>query len=384
MRKNRGEEGITLIALIVTTIILIILASITIYSITSNKVIERAKKGAEIHDEKQKEELDLFNKVDNIIDSQLVSDGSKQEVIKPVSENDGLIGKVANINKSGIQNIEVNDVTYSTNVIIYNGDLILDGAKTVVGSTLENNIYEFGNKETDVAKGTEYAKNMVILKVNGNLTINEGVTVTSCKSDEGLGGAKGLLIYCEGNLTNNGTISMTARGAKAEGQNVYLWQNEDKSYEYVPAEGGAGATSASAYGGTWNPSGWYYGTAKGNDAPKALGRALAGGGSGSAYVSNQYTVKSQVGAKATSYSGGSGSGATFSAKASITGYSAEEKGGKGGNGYVDENSGYSNSGGGGAGNPGGFGYISKGVLNQVKSPEFDGINGTRRVTHNIC
>ena len=40
----------------------------------------------------------------------------------------------------------------------------------------------------------------------------------------------------------NGTISMTARGAKAEGQNVYLWKNLDGSYEYVPAVGATGAS----------------------------------------------------------------------------------------------------------------------------------------------
>ena len=33
---------------------------------------------------------------------------------------------------------------------------------------------------------------------------------------------------------------MTARGAKAEGQNVYLFKNSDDSFEYVPATGGNG------------------------------------------------------------------------------------------------------------------------------------------------
>ena len=49
-----------------------------------------------------------------------------------------------------------------------------------------------------------------------------------------------MYIYCIGTLTNNGTISMTARGAKAEGQNVYLFKNLDGTYEYVPKEGGSG------------------------------------------------------------------------------------------------------------------------------------------------
>lgn len=70
---------------------------------------------------------------------------------------------------------------------------------------------------------SEDAKNTVVLKVNWNLIINEGVTLTACKSDDGYGGPKGLMIYCTGTITNNGTISMTARGARAEGENVYLY-----------------------------------------------------------------------------------------------------------------------------------------------------------------
>ena len=33
---------------------------------------------------------------------------------------------------------------------------------------------------------------------------------------EDFGGPKGMIVYCTGTLINNGTISMTARGAKAE------------------------------------------------------------------------------------------------------------------------------------------------------------------------
>lgn len=126
-----------------------------------------------------------------------------------------------------------------------NSDLVLDGEKEVSGATLtkSNLLYEFGDKDNDVATSSSYAKNMVILKVNGNLTINNGVTVTACKSDNGYGGPKGLLIYATGSLYNNGTIDMTARGAYAVGQNVYLWNNGGSSYEYVPATGASGGAA---------------------------------------------------------------------------------------------------------------------------------------------
>ena len=55
-----------------------------------------------------------------------------------------------------------------------------------------------------------------------------------------------MIVYCTGTLTNKGNISMTARGAKATGQNVYLWRNEDESYEYVPATCAAGGVGVRA------------------------------------------------------------------------------------------------------------------------------------------
>ena len=76
---------------------------------------------------------------------------------------------------------------------------------------------------------------MIVLKVNGDLTINEEAKLTAYASKNGYGGPKGMMIYCTGTLTNNGTISMTARGAKTSGQNVYLWQNLNGEYEYIPA-----------------------------------------------------------------------------------------------------------------------------------------------------
>ncbi len=145
--------------------------------------------------------------------------------------------------------MNVNGEKYSANVIINEGNIVLDGTNNINGATLTNKVYEFGDKKTDVATVNEDAKNMVVLKVNGDLTVEEGVTLTACKSDSGYGGPKGLLIYCTGTITNNGTIDMTARGARADGQDVFIWQNEDKSYEYIPAEGAIGGNKVYC---SWN------------------------------------------------------------------------------------------------------------------------------------
>ena len=92
------------------------------------------------------------------------------------------------------------EVIYSLNLIRHVGDMVLDGNQTYEGSTLTSNIYEFGS-QSDVATASSYAQNTVVLKVEGNLTINEGVTLTSVKSTRtDMDGPKGMFIYCTRNF----------------------------------------------------------------------------------------------------------------------------------------------------------------------------------------
>lgn len=144
-----------------------------------------------------------------------------ESLLNAIKENDFINGKYE---------IIVNDETYNTKVYNFNEDINIT-ADTVFGI------------EEDVGTENDYAQNMIVLKINGDLTIDEGTTLTTYASKDGYGGPKGMMIYCTGTLTNNGTVSMTARGAKAEGENVYLWQNLDNSYEYIPAVGATGGES---------------------------------------------------------------------------------------------------------------------------------------------
>ena len=152
------------------------------------------------------------------------------------ASSESLLKAVEEYNKgNGKYTVTVSDQTYNLKMYNIQGNL-------KIGS---NVIATMGN-ESDVAQGTEeaqMAKNMVVLKVNGDLTIKEGAKLTSYASKDGYGGTKGMLVYCTGTITNNGEISMTARGAYAEGQNVYLWKNTDGNYEYVPKIGAIGAES---------------------------------------------------------------------------------------------------------------------------------------------
>ena len=136
---------------------------------------------------------------------------------------------------------------YNTDTIVYDGNLTFDGTeKNINNISLSETTYSIGDAANDAGTSSADAKRMVVLKVKGDLTIDSGVTITACANSSGYGGPKGLFIYCTGTLTNNGTIDMTARGAKGAGENVYLYKNSDDTYEYVPevgAEGGEGVRS---------------------------------------------------------------------------------------------------------------------------------------------
>ena len=238
-----------------------------------------------------------------------VSTGS----FEPVSINDGMIKKISELTNSGVQNIVANGKIYSADVIVYNGNLVLDGNEISIATLsqiqdngITKNVYEFGNKDTDVAKMNscdrlEEAKNAVVLKVNGNLTINENNILTSCKSDSGHGGPKGLFIYCTGTLTNNGEVSMTARGAMAAGEDIYLWKNTNETYEIIPATGARRLDSNI-------PS---TGVKEGAQGNNGAGRGTGSGGQGGYMTNgNNGSSNSYIGASTsgTSYAGGNGTG----------------------------------------------------------------------------
>lgn len=248
----------------------------------------------------------------------------KIEISSIVTKSESILQELSNITESGEQTITVRGfdnegnkdiVHYSLNIINFskeeleNGKLVLNGEKEVKGATLVNKQYEFGNvndvgNEETGANG--YAKNTVVLKVDGDIEISQNVIVTSVKSENGYGGPKGMIIYCTGKIINNGTISMTERGAKAVGKNVYLWKNANetdktKQYEYIPAVGGNGGGSVNGYTGPVGVTG-----ANGSNGIK---RGTGGGASGAStggYISGRYP--SGKGANGSSYSGGSGGG----------------------------------------------------------------------------
>ena len=242
---------------------------------------------------------------------------SSNEVVKT---GDSILSILAdNTLTEGYYKFRVNNVDYSVDLIV------IDGDQTITADT------KYGDLE-DCASGTEttdMAKKMVVVKVNGDYTVNSGVKVEpNFHSD--YGGPKGFVLYVTGTLTNNGTINNN-HGAYAEGQDVYLWKNGDDSYEYVPAVGGAGGVLTGATDKT-----------NGTNGESGSNRSTGGGGSG-ATRSSKHVGSGSAG---TSYSGGSGGAAAWS----YDGGDALPNGGQGGTPTVT----LTTSQGSGAGNPAGL------------------------------
>ena len=160
-----------------------------------------------------------------------------------VPVRDDLLTAVAMINNTGLKKVKVigqvnseteiyDEVKYSLNTTVYEGNMILDGKTDYPGITRSATTYSVGSS-SDVGTANSYAQNTVVLKVVGDLTINSDVTLTSVIGTNG--GPKGLIVYCTGTLYNYGNISMTNRGAYAEGENVYLYKEKTGNYQYVPA-----------------------------------------------------------------------------------------------------------------------------------------------------
>lgn len=135
---------------------------------------------------------------------------------------ESILKGIEKIKESGNQTIKVNGRNYNMNIYYYNGNQIWNENKT------------FGSI-SDVATASTEANNMVVVKVDGDLEIANNVTIQPYHNN--YGGPKGFLIYCTGRLTNNGKI-INNYGAKATGEDVYLWKNNSGNYEFVPAIGG--------------------------------------------------------------------------------------------------------------------------------------------------
>lgn len=181
-----------------------------------------------------------------------------------------------------------------------------------------------------------------VVKQYTSVTINVGHTVTTTNR------CKGLWIYCLGDVTINGTLTMTARGAAATGSNVTNAYSASKAgvdtlfrINDVGSSGGSGSGRSTRSGST------------GNNGSSTVGVGLVqlttgGGGSGGGPSS----AAAGSGGTGTSYGGGTGGGATFGSACDAGDDPAFNGSNYGASGGVSSTSGPS-WGGAGTGNPGG-------------------------------
>lgn len=178
--------------------------------------------------------------------------------------------------------------------------------------------------------------------VRGNLTIDSGqIFIPSARK-------LFVCIYVTGNLTVNGTIAMTGRGANhsATGSNLAAGNIRIATGTFS-AVVNPQVSSAGAAGGS-SPGNSSAGNVGGTGTAGQTGGGGTGGNARSAANGNQ------AGAAGTSFSGGPGSGAMIDSAGSTTGVAASADGAKGGNGGPAS----SVAAGAGAGNPGGTGVNS--------------------------
>lgn len=250
------------------------------------------------------------------------------------------------------------------------------GTLSIAGQSLGSYDYVVKNSSQTVSSfsssdwftSTEDSSSSFIF-VNGNLTIDSGQTfIPSVRK-------LFTVLYVNGDLTVNGTISMTGRGANhsATGSNISASEIRIANGTYsgvtnpnVPASGGSGAVSATSTSGS----------VLGNNGTNGVNGATGGGGSGGVRNNNAVgTSISGAGADGTCFSGGSGGGGVWSNGGATAG-SGSSNGGAGGNGVIVA----------GSNNPTAFGGAGNplGTASGTYSSEFFAANGTGGILIIIC
>lgn len=182
---------------------------------------------------------------------------------------------------------------------------------------------------------------LLAVRVRGNLTINAGATLTAAARK------LGLLVFVDGNVTVNGTLDMSARGANhsATGSNVSafnvrIYEATDAADNVLPGAGAAGGARQT-------------GTNNGNPGTAGANGQCGGGGGGGCRLGT--SANSGAGAAGTAFGGGGGGGGEHGT--SGVAQDAAASGGAGGDAAISDKS---RAAGGGAGNAGGAAAFDNG------------------------
>lgn len=113
MKKTRKTEGITLVALVITIILLLILAGITINSLVGSGLFEKAQLAKEKTDASQTDENEKLKEYEDILNGQI--DGSRDTETVSREEYDKLKNKVEQLEtnyKNKVEQLETELINY--------------------------------------------------------------------------------------------------------------------------------------------------------------------------------------------------------------------------------------------------------------------------------
>ena len=211
------KDGITLIALIITIIVLVILAAVTLNSIFGNNIIGIAINGAMGYAEEQQKELGMLNNVSGIL-SDFLGDSNK-----PMAPSVTLEGT------KGSNNIYTSDVT--ANISINRGlettgtiklHYSLSGAKTQEEQVAEEDVSIQITEEgtTTITAWTENDKGNLSDKVETVVTINKTAPSSPMISLNGTNGENSYYISNVGvTITAGEATDVASIKYKVEGAN---------------------------------------------------------------------------------------------------------------------------------------------------------------------
>ena len=111
MKKFRKDKGITLIALVVTIIVLLILAGISISMLTGqNGILNRAKEAKEQTTVSQKNEEEILNTMQDLIEENISSNNEYKGITITEKSADVIFLKADGTTEGDINNLETGDI----------------------------------------------------------------------------------------------------------------------------------------------------------------------------------------------------------------------------------------------------------------------------------
>ena len=255
MIKNKNQKGITLIALVITIVVLLILAGVSINTLFSdNGIIERAKDAQNKINEAEKKDLEAINELNNWLEEK---GGIKNEIggDKPTPSTEWTQEKTKVTN--GTTTYEVgDDYSYNCGVSGYTGNWKVLGAedgKLLIMSTVDIGTLKLEGKEgynTGISQLNEMckqygtnARSIKIEDINRVTGYDPNNPVDGKKFNAGQWGEYGSTVTYTASQTTNNTNGLT-----------YTEGLDNGKYEHVDgrAIGTNGVTSIT------ETSTWYY------------------------------------------------------------------------------------------------------------------------------